>query len=614
LGEASLPLASYRATNRPAWADKLKAIPLGGSGDIELPYGGASEVFIVERLPIKTLPGDVLPDVSRFRGVPRRPQLQVEARMALQGSLFDLVFIEDSRILTSRDNFGSINLYHDLLETLLAEGPIANGQVPEAQGCTAVAAPPVPPFQPPIESAVPLPPPPPAPPRPPRVAQNLRTRTLIVATSPAYSYWERPLQFSVETFIWESLRTVNAAAGVFRRDANIELLPVISPRVIPSGDAAVAWRAAATDEARYAVLQPWLDNLLGANGYHIGHVFRQSTGGSVPPTAFGTACRPGRQVSGETGMEYRNHAHRVAALVHELSHQMNAHHSYNGPCGSSGGAVDAWRAGHDDAGAFEPGAGNTLMGFFGTCEAKPDRLAVLHEATVGEIIEHLDAACGTAPASPGASPVVSVPAAAVPVLAEAPFSLSVTVTDADSPPPVVRWTELRDTRVAAGMPPPAYTTRSGPAATFESPRTAWRGNLPSGAVTFVASARDRTGGYAVGRVQAQISSVATIEMQLPAMWKARIPVDVRWTPKGAVDPIYANARVRILLSTDGGKTFGSVLEPDARNTGSAQVCAPAAVPGGMAKLRIEAREGGFFVDSPAFSIAAAAAGAICPSS
>jgi hypothetical protein len=155
-------------------------------------------------------------------------------------------------------------------------------------------------------------------------------------------------------------------------------------------------------------------------------------------------------------------------------------------------------------------------------------------------------------------------------------------------------------------------TTSGREASFDAPQTAWRDRPVAGPLTFVASARHRGGGYIARQVQAPISSVETMTMQVPPTWRAGVPVDLQWTPQGTVDAVYAQARLRIRLSADGGRTFDRVLAADVANTGTVRVCVPVGVAGGAARLRIEARDGGFHVDSPAFSVAPPAGGATCP--
>jgi hypothetical protein len=104
--------------------------------------------------------------------------------------------------------------------------------------------------------------------------------------------------------------------------------------------------------------QAWIDSKIGKNNYDLGHVFGIAGGGLA---YLGSACDGGRKAKGVTAIPNPLFApYFIDFVAHEIGHQFNANHSFNG-------TTENCASGRNAATAFEPGSGSTIMSYSGIC-------------------------------------------------------------------------------------------------------------------------------------------------------------------------------------------------------------------------------------------------------
>ena len=108
--------------------------------------------------------------------------------------------------------------------------------------------------------------------------------------------------------------------------------------------------------------QDVLDYAVGLDNYDIGHLFGISNGGVA---LLGSTCTT-EKAQGYTGhlSPSIGDPFDIDFVAHELGHQLNATHTFNGTTSSCGGANRTAST------AVEPGSGTTIMAYAGICESQ----------------------------------------------------------------------------------------------------------------------------------------------------------------------------------------------------------------------------------------------------
>jgi hypothetical protein len=151
---------------------------------------------------------------------------------------------------------------------------------------------------------------------------------------------------------------INRVNGIYERDLGIRLQLVdTNDELIENGD-----NVSFSNGNVFAMLdenQVWLDKKLTSLGYDIGHVFGTGDGGAA---FLGAACNNLIKAKGVTGQndELEDDSFYIDYVAHEIGHQFNAEHSFNGTTLACGN-------GRNQATAFEPGSGSTIMAYAGIC-------------------------------------------------------------------------------------------------------------------------------------------------------------------------------------------------------------------------------------------------------
>ncbi len=344
-----------------------------------------------------------------------------------------------------------------------------------------------------------------------------------------------------------------------------------------------------------------IPSVIGLNNFDIGHVFGTAGGGIA---SLGVVCggaEKARGVSGSAGTV--NNPYTVYVVAHEMGHQFNAPHSFNGIGGSCGPNRSA-------SGAIEPGSGSTIMSYAGNCGA--DNVAgtadmFFHSGSFDKIIAFLPGAnCAASTATGNGAPTVSAGGDYV-IPSRTPFTLTGSATDPDGHALTYSWEERDQGDALAlasgdnGTSPiiRTYAPQTTPVRVIPRLGDLLNNSTPAGEIlpttsrflNFRLTARDnRAGGGGVNTGDMRITVVGSAgpfritshNTSGTYSGSQTVTWDVAATNIGAI----GTANVRILLSTDGGTTFPVVLASSVPNNGSANVVFPS-ITTNLGRLKIE---------------------------
>jgi len=325
-------------------------------------------------------------------------------------------------------------------------------------------------------------------------------------------------------------------------------------------------------------------------------------------------------------------------FAHEIGHQFDMPHTFNSNLGSCAGN------GSTD-GNVEPGSGTTIMSYGYTCSSDAGNddyaesglpagpLLNFHAGSFARATRYLATipAVGVTTTLANTAPVISVPAVSYTVPKSTPFTLTGTATDAEGDPLTYSWegidigtTATPDPGVFADdtkppffrsyAPSAAGNTRSFPvlSAILDGTNKAKGEKLPS--VTFATTHRltvrdNNVNGGGVSNIDVSVNVDGSIGPFLVSNdWSGSVTggttKTVEWNVGGTnnssapVRTVGTTAfvgvpNVKILLSTDGGQSFPTVLAPSVPNTGNASVTIPS-VSTSAARIKVEAIGNIFF--------------------
>ena len=182
--------------------------------------------------------------------------------------------------------------------------------------------------------------------------------------------------------------------------------------------------------AMFAENQAWIDTVIGDGNYDVGHVFSTGGGGLA---LLGSACASGDKAQGVTGQSNPvGDPFYIDFVAHELGHQFNADHSFNG--GTLACRNNRW-----GPTAYEPGSGSTIMGYAGICgveDIRSNSNDTFHAGSIAQIDAFVAGAgnCGLQIATDpidNEDPVITVAANSYTIPIGTPFALDASATDVD---------------------------------------------------------------------------------------------------------------------------------------------------------------------------------------
>jgi hypothetical protein len=182
----------------------------------------------------------------------------------------------------------------------------------------------------------------------------------------------------------EIVTVINRVNEIYKRDLGISLLLVSDETLIELG-ANVVFK----DNDAFTLLeqnQAWIDSEIGPANYDIGHIFGGSGGGLA---RLGSVCDSGNKAKGVSGaggvdVDPKDDPFYIDYVAHEIGHQFDADHSFNGTTRACGGDPDPRNA----ATAYEPGSGSTIMAYAGICgveDLQDNSDATFHAGSIAQV-------------------------------------------------------------------------------------------------------------------------------------------------------------------------------------------------------------------------------------
>jgi hypothetical protein len=359
--------------------------------------------------------------------------------------------------------------------------------------------------------------------------------------------------------------------------------------------------------------QTTLDSLIGNANYDFGHVFSTNGGGVAN---LGVICKTGFKARGVTGTSNPvGDPFNIDYVAHEMGHQFGGNHTFNSTSSFCGGNRVA-------SAVYEPGSGSTIMAYAGICS--PDNLQnhsdpFFHVKSFDEIVAYTNFGsgndCAVITATGNNAPTVTVPAGGFYIPKSTPFALTGSATDSNGDSLTYLWEEFD--LGPAGSPgspsgnapifrswvPTTSSTRYFPRLQNLLNNTTVIGELLptyTRVLTFRLIARDnKLGGGGVNYAALQFNvdgnsgPFAVTSPNTNVSWAGSSSQTITWNVTNTdVAPVNC-ANVNILLSTDGGQTFTTVLSSVTANDGSEIVPIPN-TPSNHARIKVEAVNNIFF--------------------
>jgi len=438
---------------------------------------------------------------------------------------------------------------------------------------------------------------------------QLRTYRLAVACTGEYAATKGGTR---EGALAGIVTSVNRVDGIYERELAIRMVLIANnDRLIFLNDSTDRYTNS-DGEVMLNQNQSVLTDSIGSANYDIGHVFSTGGGGIA---ALASVCVAGRKAMGVTGLPNPvGDAFDVDFVAHEMGHQFGGEHTFNSQTGNCGGGN------RSASSAYEPGSGVTIMAYAGICgidNLQASSIPYFHSRSYDQILAHVTGAgnCAVVTSTGNQAPTVTAGANyRIPI--STPFTLTGAATDPDGDALTYSWEQYN--LGPAGAPtapqgnaplfrsfaPVALPSRTFPRVSDVVNNTKTIGEvLPTYArrLIFRLVARDnRDGG---GGVEYDSMNVAVIGTAGPFLvttpntattWQAGAPQQVTWDVANTTQAPISAANVDILLSTDGGLTFPTVLLAATPNDGCETVTVPAATNTALARIKVQATGNVFF--------------------
>jgi subtilisin-like proprotein convertase family protein len=379
--------------------------------------------------------------------------------------------------------------------------------------------------------------------------------------------------------------------------------------------------------------QTVINNAIGSANYDIGHTVSTGGGGLA---GLGVVCNNANKARGITGSPAPvGDPFNIDYVAHEIGHQFGGPHTFSS---NDDTTANCTVSNNNSANSVEPGSGSTIMAYAGICEenVQSNSDPYFHAVSIASMNAVMVGSGNCAPQAANGNnpPVISEPEPE-PLLSGltnytipkgTAFVLTGIATDANAGASLTYCWE--QTNAAAGTNYPTTTQTTGPVYRSLSPTTSNKryfpnftsvlaGNLtPTWEVTpnigrilnFALTVRDNqtpTGGQ-TARANMTVTTVAAagpFTVTSPAAnasWNTNSSQTITWNVAGTTANGINTANVNILLSTDNGVTFTTLLANTA-NDGTQTVTMPATAALNC-RILVEAVGNIFYAVSPNFSI------------
>ncbi len=421
---------------------------------------------------------------------------------------------------------------------------------------------------------------------------QLRTYRTVIACTGEYAAYFGGTQAAALAAIVVSLNRVN---GVYEKEASVRMVLVANNNLVVYTNSSTDPYTNGNGNTMLGQNQTTCDQQIGTANYDIGHVF--STGGGG--VAFlGCVCVAGNKARGVTGSGAPvGDPYDIDYVAHEMGHQFGGNHTFNSTTSSCGGGN------RNNNTAYEPGSGSTIMAYAGICgstDLQPNSDPYFHTKSLDEIINYTSLAggnsCPVTTNTGNHNPVVTMPPDGFAIPRSTPFELTGTATDQDLDVLSYCWEQYD---LGPGGAPGSPVNNAPIFRSFNPVATGYRvfpklSNLLNNtttigellptydrSLTFRLTARDNRvggGGRGTGTIAFGVDATAgpflVTSPNTNVTWNTPYPQTVTWNVANTNAATVNCATVDILLSTDGGNTFPTVLVSGTANDGSQQVTLP----------------------------------------
>ena len=326
--------------------------------------------------------------------------------------------------------------------------------------------------------------------------------------------------------------------------------------------------------------------------FDIGHLVMISNGG----VATAGVCDSTYKAMGMTGSDTpTGDSFYIDYVAHEIGHQFDANHTFNGSSGSCSGNGNS-------STANEPGSGSTIMAYAGICgneNLQTNSDAYFHAASINEISSYVNsgdgASCGTATISSNNPPVADAGDDFV-IPARVPFIITGSATDEDGDTLTYTWEQMD---LGDSSSSEATMEDDGARPIFRS----WEGTTTASRylprlsdvienttvigeaypatdrdLNFRLTVRDQNNGTACDDMKVTVIATTNIfEFTSPAdlsAWSAGDTQTVTWEVADTDTSPISCSSVDILLSPSNDGDFSETLASNTINDGSATVTVP----------------------------------------
>ncbi|MBF6608843.1 MAG: T9SS type A sorting domain-containing protein [Flavobacterium sp.] len=375
--------------------------------------------------------------------------------------------------------------------------------------------------------------------------------------------------------------------GVYERDMSLTM------QLVANNDLVVFIDSDTFDNNNAGTLinqsQTVIDANIGAANYDIGHTVSTGGGGLAQ---LNSPCT-NNKARGITGSPSPvGDPFDIDYVAHEFGHQFGANHTQNNSCQ------------RNNATAVEPGSGSTIMGYAGICapDVQSNSDDHFHAVSIAEMSNFVAGSgnCSVNINNNNSAPVVNA-GSNYTIPHSTAFVLRGSATDANGDALTYNWEQI-DNQTFGVVQPPTATNTGGPSFRSYSPSTSpdrfmppfasvLTGNLaptwdvvPGVARTmnFALTVRDNRmpNGGQTGRDDVAITTAAVGPFAVTSQntdgisWVQSTSQTISWSVAGTTANGINTANVRILLSTDGGQTFDTVLAASTPNDGSETITVP----------------------------------------
>jgi chitodextrinase len=405
--------------------------------------------------------------------------------------------------------------------------------------------------------------------------------------------------------------TMTRVNGVFEKDFSARM-------VLISNTDDVIYTNASTDPyttSYNSQLQSTLTSVIGDSNYDVGHLLTKA-GNNGNAGCIGCVCNSGKGSGFTSSTIPEGDNFDIDYVAHEIGHQFGANHTFS--MSNEGTGVN-----------MEPGSGSTIMGYAGITgqDVQPHSDAYFHSASIQQVTNNIKSkTCPTVTNTGNTVPTANA-GGDYTIPKSTPFILTGSGTDANGDALTYIWEQFDNAASSAtGASSAASATRtSGPTFRSYNPTTAPTRMFPrlesvianssttTGAeitvealpsvartMNFRFTVRDnRAGGSAnnsddmVVTVNSTAGPFTVSSPNTAVSYPGNSSQTITWNVAGTTANGVNCANVDILLSTDGGNNFNTVLLAGTPNDGSQSVTIPN-TPGNQNRIMIKGTNHIFF--------------------